>query len=815
MNRILLLLLLFITQLAQNCCGQEKPTSIDKTLEWFESNEINHPSSNLFLHCDKTLYTNSETIWFAAYLTNNRGTPIALHNTLSVALFNEESKTINLSELYAMENGLASGSIRLPDSIPPGNYRLFAYTNIVDGNGRPIELFSQLLTIKSTLDSKFTASVKLLDTAKIFSGDRRVSIRVGGLPIDRKGNYLPATISYQIAGGTKQSAQTDGQGEATIPIPADSDVKPLHNNLTASISFEKDLLHLQLALPVSDPKFVNIKFYPEGGQMVNGIATLVGLEAKTDFGQPVAIRTVLQENGKPIDTIETSASGMGSFKVQPKPNSNYQLKAFKSNVLLKDTLYSLPKAIDGFPSISMANAIATDTLSFTVRSVKTMLYDIVLYNTHQLLASFKLMVNANGGRVKIDLKDFPKGIASVTVLDTLGNPLAERLFFAHYTDKDLLSATTDKPIYRTREKVGLKLSLLPQVDGKEESAIVSVSVVQGNRIEVSKFRDMESYTYLEHELGNLPQSAMETPYRNKVYLEQLLLIKGWRRFVWEPKNWPTRIDIANRYQSLELSGTVRKNDKLLKKSVSLTLLRDNRVDIVSTDAKGKIAITHQLLLVTAGKPLIFFLNEKNKFPYSIAFNNPYLIKNNAQVNKSFDNMISGSIISNSKELTYRGNDKSIQLKTVDITKRKNDFLTGSSGPNECGDWVCVYNILNCLNHGPNFYGSRPPIKGELYRSNMSGASQTLYTGCSIGGQGVFHYNGIQVAREFYVNDYTSKDLLTDYQSTVYWQPFVVLNSTKDTELNFFTSDLKAPYRIIVQGISEKQIVTGASTLRVE
>ncbi|RYG21927.1 MAG: hypothetical protein EOO07_01345, partial [Chitinophagaceae bacterium] len=198
----------------------QNDAALAKILEKFTARETNNPSSTLFLHCDKTLYTNNETIWFAAYLQANRGTPIEKHHTLSVALLNNESRKINLSELYVMEGGLAFGSIVLPDTIVPGNYQLLAYTNIVDRKGMPFELFSIPLTIKSTAETKFNASIKLLDTAQDFKGPRRLSIRASGIPVQRNGKYPPATINYYTSGSLTKTIQTNGDGEALFDIDA-------------------------------------------------------------------------------------------------------------------------------------------------------------------------------------------------------------------------------------------------------------------------------------------------------------------------------------------------------------------------------------------------------------------------------------------------------------------------------------------------------------------------------------------------------------------------------------------------------------------
>ncbi|RYG00605.1 MAG: hypothetical protein EOO07_35240, partial [Chitinophagaceae bacterium] len=121
-------LLLFLILLPLLSAGQSGP-SLEHVLERFAVRSSVEARGSLYLHTDKTLYTNNETLWFAGYLRTGAGVPLAAHHTLSVALQRLEGGGVVHSELYVMDSGLASGSVLLPDSIPGGSYRLLAYTN--------------------------------------------------------------------------------------------------------------------------------------------------------------------------------------------------------------------------------------------------------------------------------------------------------------------------------------------------------------------------------------------------------------------------------------------------------------------------------------------------------------------------------------------------------------------------------------------------------------------------------------------------------------------------------------------------------------
>lgn len=111
--------------------------------------------------------------------------------------------------------------------------------------------------------------------------------------------------------------------------------------------------------------------------------------------------------------------------------------------------------------------------------------------------------------IKIPLTDVPKGLATITIVDSLSRPLAERMFFAHYNDSEKLSLTTDQKTYKQREKVNLKLNL-----NVDKNALVSIACVQSNRLEIKKMSDIESYTYINNELSQLPINSKGNSYKD-------------------------------------------------------------------------------------------------------------------------------------------------------------------------------------------------------------------------------------------------------------------------------------------------------------
>lgn len=109
----------------------------------------------LFMHVDKSVYIPNENIWFSAYLMNS-AFPRQRHHTLYVSLTDPESKKVVASNKFVFDEGLGAGTIFLPDSLPPGNYQLIAFTNTY---------------LQEPLQTPFVQSIKLFAPTAGFPGN--------------------------------------------------------------------------------------------------------------------------------------------------------------------------------------------------------------------------------------------------------------------------------------------------------------------------------------------------------------------------------------------------------------------------------------------------------------------------------------------------------------------------------------------------------------------------------------------------------------------------------------------------------------------
>lgn len=116
-----------------------------------------HPTEKAYLHFDKPYYAAGDTIYFKAYVTvNERHWLTDLSGVLHVELINTQNK-IDKSLLLKINDGVCWGDFALPDSLPKGEYRIRAYTNLMR-NGGEAAFFSRKIPVVSPQVEKIAES---------------------------------------------------------------------------------------------------------------------------------------------------------------------------------------------------------------------------------------------------------------------------------------------------------------------------------------------------------------------------------------------------------------------------------------------------------------------------------------------------------------------------------------------------------------------------------------------------------------------------------------------------------------------------------
>lgn len=767
------------------------------------------PSSMLYITTDKTLYLPTEVIWFSGYLlpyTQKSDTLVA--DMLSVALVNENG-TIVMRKTYAIDQLFCAGSLTLTDSIPPGNYQFIAATNLVNDQKQPVQHFRTPIIIRSasmptSFSTQFNHQVEnntdtLFVNAVIHGAD--------GKPImSRRANKKNGQIDYGMAGQPVKTVHFDEFGAAKLVIPKTA-ISGSTGVLQTATTFEGKTKHFNLHSPLLTDSRINLQFYPEGGDLVEDLVSSVPFEALFSDGRPAEVKAELLDNGVIRDIISTDSTGMGLFTIVPKRNHVYSLRIINSTPNTNQQLFKLPQALEKGMVLSLQQTVVNEKLSVSIQSsVDTNAYFAIthmLSNDSQLSQIVKI---GKSKKIQIPLNNIAKGLHTLTILDSEGRPFAESLFFAHFNIQNSASIAIDDKALGTNQKVDVDI-LFQDSDRNPIGGLFTASVVRQSRLLGASKTNIETYYHLNHSLPNI---KLVNLYKDKRYLEQVIRIQGWRRLSWQQLMKTSQPDL-NRilYQKIGLEGQVRLADggTEIKGPFTVMPIAGSLPVIFTTDTSGRFIPTPRALANIEGSSNLSFRTfgeKEDKKLYVTELKDPL----DSLINPvdfqfpaaSYDFKTNG--LSQSSEEQLKGEPFVRQLQTVEVKGRRAALQVAGYGVNECGDYVCMHNYVNCPTHSPQNSITHIPIIGQKYSYAPSTKAPTtiiIYQGCQPD-----NMRGVYTAREFYGMDQLKKKNPEEnfYLSTLYWNPRIEATADSKNFLSFTTSDAPGIYKITIEGIAD-------------
>jgi len=763
--------------------------------------------SSLFVHFDKNVYTNNDQVWFTAYLLR-AVTDMKAYHTLYLSLVNNRDSSVVYQGKFLMDKGFCYGALNLPDSLQSGEYRFVANTNITL-NGKPDAEFIQPVTIKSTTLNPLVDQVTVFKPYDERTGNGTVLLKI----LTSENRFVEdAQIKYQI-GRDKQVlksavAKSSVIGELMIDYPADK-ITTANNLLSISIKKGIHSRYVKFEIPVRDKPKYKVSFYPEGGYLINDLMTKVGFEIKDETGAGVKARGVLYEDGTAVDTLAASSMGIGAFYLTPKALKRYAVKLLADGE--QAVSYPLPLALNKGVALSMPSAIGNDEFKTQLEANFNTSVHVLVHNFSDIFLQTSLALKAGKMQsIRFNLDSVPVGLHTITVLDSDYKPLAERIFFAHYDQINQVTVEPDKNEYQTRGQVNLKLKITDK-ENKPVTGLVSVACVQANRLLLANNTTIVDAWYLNNKLTDFPNNSFGVKYADKNYLNDILLVKGWRKYKW-PEVAMRDAETTQAISSLEYNGSITRKKKPLTAPMSLSTIAGTNLNFLSTDSGGKFNIPFANLLTKEAKPNVWLSMVTAKHEnFELKINEPQKAIKIYLLQQSYVQPVSKTTVAdeNTQSITAAAG---IKLKDVVINKTKDNSTSfGRRGVNRCGDYVCKFNILNCQNHFGDF-DNHEPVNGKTYRDGRSGGS-IIYQGCTDdeSKSNLVILKGISLPKEFYVSDITNKNEPINF-ATVYWNYQVLVNG--ETPLSFNTGDITGKFKIIVQGVTDKGVAYGEQEIMV-
>ncbi|MCK0147618.1 TonB-dependent receptor plug domain-containing protein [Arenibacter sp. F26102] len=800
----------------------QKNTQINILTQKLDVYVNNLAPEKVYIQTDKDFYIVGDTIWFKSYLLNGV-THYASDksNIVYVELLDANGGTLVKRKLYT-DHGSAFGDIQIDDSITEGDYRIRAYTRY------------------------------MLNDEDLVIFEKKISILTRPMSINGKYN------SVELVNSEKEKRQ------------------------------ERNVMNSKMSKP-------NVQFFPEGGNLVIGLQSELGLKITDEFGNGLAMKGhIFDQKGYMIKSFQTYNSGLGVFPITPKSGTNYYAELNIDGILHR---YSLPIALDKGYVIQLKNQGSQIIIKVSSNIDQGLTGTVILGHLRGeiFLKHSKKDSSKSSYLIKFPTSELSEGIAHFTLFNQQGEPICERLTFINNPENEIdITLTTDKSDYKFREKVDLKM-FIADTQGKPLKGDFSISVALDKSFDKND-SNIKDWFLLNSDLGNTGENpnfffSEDSDFRKKL-LDILMLTHEWKRFAWKsfPLNESSRALEFLPEKGIMINGVTRAFDNRNQPIKALTTLSVLGQDIYQekrlTDAQGRFSFGPLVFLdsVEAIINASSFIHGKNKNEKISIYLDTVIAKVNIdnltakesykktvsiqeELIKDYRDKVSGleysprvtalsEVVVKAKKKTRKERiDEELNKMTVYGTAQNRlfpdsisrstlrsvfDILTQVPGVQVLGTFpnqsVRIRGMNSFSSSGdPLFLKDGVPVSANFVQSTT--LNDVLFVDILKGGEAAFYgsrgTNGVVAIytdsgqsfesglkeqpdvvnlvipgfynpREFYHPNYGVKKpnhKISDYRTTLYWNPEVIITEETTTKLNFYTGDVPGKFTLRLEGVT--------------
>lgn len=586
------------------------------------------PQEKVYLHSDKPYYSAGEEIWFKAYLVNaSTHKPNTKSQFIYVELIDNSDSVITRVKIRKDSLTGFDGNIKLSPEIQEGTYNLRAYTYWMQNV--PVDFFySKNIFIGNNIDDRINCEAKY------------------GTPI---GGKIPVNITFSNAFKKPLSGKNVTISQSWIKtnkkkllVTTSTDGKVNLQLLIDSTDKSKKFLELYMKEPgvkfrnkLYIPEFgknFDIQFFPESGNLLNDHLQNMGFKAVAKDGLSVEVSgTLFNNNNEEVTQFSSMHKGMGRIVFKTNPGESY---------------YAIVKSADGIEKRVDIPVAQTKGVALHISYNRGKLIYQLMNSTNVPSDSLYMLIHSRGvvyvvlpftsTEGQIPEAILPGGIASFSVIDSIGNTYCERLFFIRNFQTPTVAMIADKPKYGKRAPVSIDFNV-QTASGKPVEGNFSVSITDSKSVQPDSLADnilnnllltSDLKGYIEDPGTYFVDNSNTT--REKTDL--LMLTQGWRRF-----NTADFVKGKNKIPEYYLEAGQTISGKVLNvlgkpskdRDVIMMVSYKNRISTTKTDSLGKFLIdgiefpdSTNILLKAKSKTKIVDVEliwDKDEFPKANVF----------------------------------------------------------------------------------------------------------------------------------------------------------------------------------------------------
>lgn len=334
-------------------------------------------------------------------------------------------------------------------------------------------------------------------------------------------------------------------------------------NFNASWYFEKKISIVNLyKLPKiaadNDEPILHIDFFPEGGNLVNGLENKIAFKATEKNKSNVEFTGILLDNADTLLQFKPTHNGMGYFILTPKQGHRYtaQIAPLKG----KPFSSPLPETLDGGTALQVLKNGTVYTVRATTNLTGQQVFYLLVHTRNHTKLTTEIQLENGKGSYSFEQSKLGDGVSAITLFNKKGEPVCERLVFKYPEQNPGIHLAAQKPVFKKRDSVNLSITS-PKLDNND-SASLSLSVFKLDSLQSVSAVGIQSYLLLSSDLkgyiDNPNYYFKEQSPQTDQALDLLLLTQGWRRFDWENvlSKKQQQISLAPELQGHIVTGTV-------------------------------------------------------------------------------------------------------------------------------------------------------------------------------------------------------------------------------------------------------------------
>ncbi len=319
---------------------------------------------------------------------------------------------------------------------------------------------------------------------------------------------------------------------------------------------------------------LNINFFPEGGDMINGLAGKVAFEVSgVDYKRFPLKGKVFNNKEEEVASFETVHEGRGFFTLLPDEEQ------YTAKVDGFEESFQLPQVKSQGLTLSINNE-ADDFINVKISTSneKGGNYYLVVHTRGYITHASELRLNSSKGVTRINKSTLPNGVSHITLFDGDMTPMAERLAFVNNGEELNIEISTKDATYTTRDLATIDLKVTDNlgepVQGSFSMSVFDAKLVQNDQIDYNIRANLLLTSDLKGFIKN-PSQYLGQDIQAKRHADLLMMVNGWRRFNWTDLELSKREPLYAFEQSLSIKGRLTKPNG---KTVS-----DGRVFLLSND----------------------------------------------------------------------------------------------------------------------------------------------------------------------------------------------------------------------------------------